>query len=205
MEISIIAAVSMNGVIGRAGTIPWDIKADKEHFKELTTGKISDGKRNAVIMGRRTWQTIGHPLAGRTAIILTRKHNNTLPRSCSVQEGMVLAAGSLAEALCTAEKHGAPVAWIAGGEGVYREALPLCQRLCITEVLANTAGDAYFPDFDKMQYTKEESPLQSCGGNLDGAKVSWRYVTYTRWLLRNLHSSSQALNMQGAFSLPPND
>lgn len=191
-EVAIIAARSINGVIGRSGTVPWSIPDDMRHFKELTMGC-------PVIMGRRTWQSIGHPLHGRTVIVLTRNPRavmQALPsKSLATAAGRtassaiiaqdtstikVFIARSMVEALSIA-KRGHPFGrvWIAGGQSVYQEVLPLCRRLCITEVLSNVEGDTYFPQFDTSLYTAEKGPVQ-CGGTCEGAEAKYRFVTYTR-------------------------
>lgn len=204
-DIAIIAARSRNGVIGRGGAIPWNIPADMKHFKELTCGC-------AVIMGRRTWQSVGHPLSGRTVIVLTHNPNSvmqilpskdgkstggkvtigieasvTVTTALNISQGAVFAACNMDEALSIARDEcpasskqcGAPIVWIAGGESVYSEALPVCGRLCITEVLEDVEGDTYFPAFDKSLYTIEESPVQY-GGTCNGKAAKYRFVTYTR-------------------------
>jgi dihydrofolate reductase len=128
MIVAIIAAMAENRVIGRDGTIPWDIPADRSRFRELTLG-------HPVIMGRRTFETIGRPLPGRTNIILTRQPGYR-PAGC-------LVAPTLQEALAACA--GADEVFVCGGEEVYRLALPLADRIYLTIVHREYAGDTFFP------------------------------------------------------------
>lgn len=139
MRISIIAAVSDNRVIGQGGSLPWRIPADMQHFKRLTMGK-------PVIMGRKTFQTLDKPLSGRKNIILTRSEDYTMP-GCTV-------AHSLEEALEAAE--GADEVMIAGGEAVYRSALPHADRMYLTLVHASFSGDTYFPEWEPAEWREVE-------------------------------------------------
>lgn len=127
MIISIIAAIARNGVIGRDGTIPWRLPADLHHFRELTTG-------HAVIMGRKTYESIGRPLPGRVNIVITRQ---PVYRA----EG-VLIAHSLGMAL---DMAGGREVFIAGGGEIYAQALSIADRLYLTILDADFAGDTLFP------------------------------------------------------------
>lgn len=137
MELSIIAAVGENGVIGREGDLPWHLPADLARFKRRTMG-------HHLLMGRRTWESIGRPLPGRTMVVLTRGE-------IEVPEG-VLAARSLAEATALAEERDDDEAFVTGGAEVYRLALPAADRLYLTRVLARVEGDVRFPDFDPAEW-----------------------------------------------------
>lgn len=127
-EIVLVAAMARNRVIGRAGGMPWHLPADLAHFKALTTG-------HAVIMGRRTFESIGRPLPRRTNIVVSRGRPN-LPES-------VVLAGSLDAAL--EQATGERVMVIGGGE-IYRQALPRADRLELTLIDAVIPGDTRFPD-----------------------------------------------------------
>lgn len=153
--IAIIAVYSQNRVIGRNGIIPWKIKGEQARFRELTMG-------NVVVMGRRTYEEIGRPLPGRMTIVLSK----TKPFS---GENCVTA-GSLAEALLVA---GDRDIYIAGGARLYGEALPLAEKLYITEVECIVEGDMLFPDFDEGQFVIEIE--KRCEG-----EIPYTYVTYTR-------------------------
>lgn len=128
MIISLIAAMSEERVIGRAGQLPWNIPADLTRFKNITMG-------HALVMGRKTFESIGHPLPGRRNIVLSRTLKNV--EGCEV-------ARSLQEAIEAAE--GDEEIFICGGEQVFRDALPLCQRMYLTIIHASFAGDTRFPE-----------------------------------------------------------
>jgi dihydrofolate reductase len=135
MTISLIAAVAEGGVIGRSGGLPWRLPADLARFKRLTMG-------HTLIVGRRTYQSIGSPLPGRTLIVLTR--------TAHFRPAGVGTASSLEEALQRARRD--KEVFIAGGEDVYRQALPLANRLYLTRVGARLEGDTFFPDLDGNQW-----------------------------------------------------
>lgn len=133
MELSIIAAVGEGGVIGRRGDLPWHLPADLARFKRRTLG-------HHLLMGRRTWESIGRALPGRTTVVLSRG-------GVEVPDG-VLVARSLEEAVAMAAAGGDEEAFVAGGAEVYRRALPAADRLYLTRVLARVEGDVRFPDYD---------------------------------------------------------
>src|SRR5215216_4384675 len=122
MRISLIAAVAENGVIGRQGQLPWRLSDDLRRFKRLTMG-------HTIIMGRRTWESIGRALPGRRAVVVTRQDNYP------VRDASVSVVGSIDEALQVAETAGDPEAFIIGGSEVYRAALSRADRLYITIVM----------------------------------------------------------------------
>lgn len=153
--IAVIVAYAQNRIIGRNGQIPWKIKGEQVRFRELTMG-------NVVVMGRRTYEEIGKPLPGRMTIVLS-KTKQFSAENC-------VTAGSLAEAIAMA---GDRDIYIAGGARLYKEALPLAEKLYITEVEAFVEGDTFFPDFDESQFVKEREAR--CEG-----VISYTYVTYTR-------------------------
>jgi len=128
MIISIIVAMAENRVIGRAGSIPWDIPADRRHFRELTMG-------HPIIMGRKTFASIGHRLTGRMNIILTRQEEFQANGCCVAQ--------TLGDALLACS--GADEVFICGGEELYRLALPMTERIYLTVVHGEYGGDAFFP------------------------------------------------------------
>src|SRR5258708_24809911 len=127
MKVSLIVAVSENGVIGDKGKIPWHVREDLQRFKRLTMG-------HPIIMGRKTYESIGKPLPGRTNIVLTRGLNFIAPPE-------VLALASLNAALehCRGQNHDS--AFIIGGSKVYQLALPLADKMFITEVHQHINGD----------------------------------------------------------------
>ncbi|MDX6309635.1 MAG: dihydrofolate reductase [Nocardioidaceae bacterium] len=137
MTVTIMAAVARNGVIGRGGAIPWHLPDDMTRFRQLTMGHV-------LVMGRLTYESIGRPLPGRTTIVVTR--NGGWPEATERPAGLVVAT-SLEEALREAGRLGSET-FIQGGAQVYAEALPLADRLLVTWVDADPAGDTYFPDVD---------------------------------------------------------
>jgi dihydrofolate reductase len=132
MRVSLIAAVAANGVIGLGNDLPWHLPADLRRFKRLTMG-------HHLIMGRRTFDSLGRPLPGRTIVVISRS-----PRSDSAG---IRWAGSLAEALEIAA--GDDEVFIAGGAEIYREALERADRFYLTKIHAEIEGDVIFPDFDE--------------------------------------------------------
>jgi dihydrofolate reductase len=133
MRVALIAAVADNGVIGRGGDLPWRLPADLKHFRRLTMG-------HHLIVGRRTWQSIGKPLTGRRILVLTRKQSTEPPgaESCATLE----------EALTRAAEAGDEEPFIGGGGEIYRLGLPRADRLYLTRVHFEPAGDVYFPPLD---------------------------------------------------------
>ena len=143
-RIALIWAMARNRVIGRGNALPWRLPADLAHFKALTLG-------HPVIMGRKTFESLGRPLPNRTNIVVTRDRNYA-PPDC-------LVAHSLDEALDMANPRvAAPdgLVFVIGGEDLYRQTLPLAQRLYVTEVDADIQGDAYFPEIDRHEWTERE-------------------------------------------------
>lgn len=154
--ISIIVAVAKNGVIGKAGKMPWKIPGEQRQFKELTTGHV-------VIMGRKSFEEIGHPLPDRKNIVVSKT---------KVFSGEnLITAKSLEEALTLAGKE---EIFIAGGAELFQKALPLADRIYITYVdLEVPNGDRFFPDFPKEKYMIVE--LEKLGG-----EIPYRRFLYTK-------------------------
>jgi dihydrofolate reductase len=136
MKVSIIVAISENRVIGRDGGLPWRLGSDLRRFKELTMG-------HHLIMGRKTYESLGRPLPGRTMIVLTRELGY-----CAAAG--VLLARDLDEAIALAVAD--DEVFVIGGAEVYCQALPLADRLYLTLVHADIEGDTYFPEFDARQW-----------------------------------------------------
>lgn len=141
MKLSMIVAVAENGVIGRNNALPWYLPNDLKYFKQTTMGK-------PVIMGRKTYESIGKPLPGRTNIVITRQ-SDYQPEGVKVVSS-VEAARELAESVCLID--GQSEAMIMGGAEIYTLSLPHTDRLYLTEVHAAVEGDAFFPDYDKSQW-----------------------------------------------------
>jgi dihydrofolate reductase len=166
MDIVLLAAVAENGVIGRDNTLPWRLKSDMQHFRAVTMGK-------PVVMGRKTFLSIGKPLGGRTTIVVSRDRSFAAP-------GVVVAA-SLPAALETARgdalRRGADAIIVAGGADIYGQALALATRLAITEVRKQVNGDTYFPVIDRQiwrEMSRSEHPPAA------GDEVPFALVTHER-------------------------
>lgn len=165
--ISLIAAYSNNRVIGKEGALPWRIEGEQKRFKELTTGNI-------VIMGRRTYEEIGKPLPRRITIVVSGTKNFD-SENCYTAE-------SLSEALLLSDRIASPASpdqsggrdiFICGGARLYRESLPLVDKMYITEIDRDIEGDTYFPDFDPLLFFKKVEAAYP-------GDIPYRYVTYTR-------------------------
>lgn len=139
MDIALIVAVAQNGVIGRDGTLPWRLSNDLRYFKSVTMGK-------PIIMGRKTYESIGRPLPGRPNIVVSRNPGFSA-------EGIDVR-DSLEAAIAHAESLGGDEAMIIGGAGLYRDALQIVSRIYLTEIDAEVDGDARFPAFDKAAWTE---------------------------------------------------
>jgi dihydrofolate reductase len=145
--VTLIVAAAENGVIGKAGALPWHLSEDLKRFKRLTLGK-------PCIMGRKTWDSLPRkPLPGRTNIVLTRDPG-------FVADGAVRAA-SFTEALAHARAEHPGEIMVIGGEAVFAAALPEAGRIELTEVHAAVDGDAAMPVFDRREWheVKREGPL----------------------------------------------
>ncbi|MBP5453969.1 MAG: dihydrofolate reductase, partial [Lachnospiraceae bacterium] len=133
--IGLIVAYTRNRVIGNKGQIPWRIKGEQRRFRELTTG-------NVVIMGRKSYEEIGHPLPNRFNIIVSRTEK--------YEDENLITVPSLTEAIEYAKENFPDKdIFLSGGAGIYNEGLPLAEKLFITEVDATILGDTYFPEFDE--------------------------------------------------------
>lgn len=147
MKLSLIVALAENRVIGRDNKLPWYLPNDLKYFKQVTMGK-------PVVMGRKTYESIGRPLPGRANIIITRQADYQ-PRGANESVKVVAsleAARELAESICLID--GQQEAMIIGGAEIYTQALPLVDRMYLTEVHAEVEGDAYFPEFDRSSWKK---------------------------------------------------
>ncbi len=134
-KISLIVAMAENRVIGRGNTLPWHLPADLKHFKRLTTG-------HTIIMGRKTFQSVGKPLPQRRNIVVTR---NEEFRAQGVE-----VAHSLQAALDMAAAE--PEVFVIGGQRLYEAALPVAHRIYLTLIHARIEGDAYFPQVDASRW-----------------------------------------------------
>ncbi|BAN35677.1 dihydrofolate reductase [Sulfuricella denitrificans skB26] len=138
-RISIIAAMARNRVIGIANTLPWRLPEDLKHFKALTLG-------HHILMGRKTYESLGRPLPGRTSVVITRSQDLQVP-GC-------LVANSIAEAVAACNND--DEIFFIGGENLYRQALDVADRIYLTEIKADFSGDAWFPEFDTNLWREAE-------------------------------------------------
>ncbi|MCX8279560.1 dihydrofolate reductase [Phyllobacterium sp. 0TCS1.6C] len=164
--ISFVVAIAQNGVIGRENDLPWRLSTDLKRFKATTMGK-------PIIMGRKTWESLGRPLPGRTNIVVTRDTGFAV-------EG-VIAVRSIDEALLVAGSHAAAdrvdeICIIGGGE-IFRQALNRADRLHVTWVLADIEGDVHFPPIDPAVW-EEKSSEEFPSGEKDSHPT--RHVVYDR-------------------------
>ena len=134
MHVAIVVAMSENRVIGMRNALPWRLPADLRHFRRVTLGKT-------VLMGRKTFESIGHPLEGRKNIVVSRDPH--------FQAGGCLIAPSLDEALACA---GGDEIMVIGGASIYTQALPRTERIHLTLVHAQVEGDAFFPSIDEGEW-----------------------------------------------------
>ena len=137
MKLAIIVAQAENRVIGINNNLPWHLPEDLRYFKQVTMGK-------PIIMGRKTFESIGRPLPGRTNIVITRD-DSYQPENVKVVNSLE-AARELAQSICTID--GCDEAMIIGGAQIYEQALPMADRLYLTQVHADVNGDAWFPAFN---------------------------------------------------------
>jgi dihydrofolate reductase len=166
MDIVLVAAVAENGVIGRGNSLPWRIRSDLKHFRALTLGK-------PVVIGRKTYLSIGKPLAGRTTIVVSRDHN--------FAAAGIVAAASLEAALAAARgdalRRGTNTMVIAGGGEIYTQAMAFAARLAITNVHKQIDGDAHFPFIDPKIWreTAREDHAPA-----EGDEAAFAFVNYER-------------------------
>ncbi|MCF8475978.1 MAG: dihydrofolate reductase [Pseudolabrys sp.] len=166
MKIVLVAAVADNNVIGREGQMPWRLKSDLKHFRALTIGK-------PVVMGRKTYESIGKPLKDRTNIVLTKDLGLIVP-------GGVLATSldaALGFARADAKRRGVDEIMVIGGSDVFSAAMPLAQRLEITHVHSSPEGDVLFPPINPKLW-RETSHRKYDAGPDDSA--SFTVATYLR-------------------------
>ena len=133
MIVTIIVAVAENSVIGNNNELLWRLRDDMKNFKRLTTGHF-------VLMGRKTFESIGKPLKERTNIVITRNTDFSFPG--------IITANSVETALQYASAHGAEELFIIGGAEIYRKLLPVAGKMYYTRVKALPEGDAYFPEIN---------------------------------------------------------
>nr|AIA16560.1 Dihydrofolate reductase [uncultured bacterium] len=164
MRISLIAAVAENGIIGRSGTLPWRLSDDLRRFKQLTIG-------HTIIMGRRTWESIGRALPGRRTVVVSRNAD------FRTNIDGVATATSLDKALELAAAAGDEEAFIVGGAELYRESLSRANRLYLTRVCAAVDGDTSFPNIEWNNWQLVESEDHDAN---EKNEFAYRFETYDR-------------------------
>lgn len=165
--LTLVVAVADNGVIGRGDALPWHISGDLKRFRAITWGK-------PILMGRRTFQSIGRPLPGRTSIVITREAGFAVPEGVIVVPSLEVALTAGRE---EARRLGVEEMAVIGGAQIYAQALPLAARLRLTQVHGQPAGDVHFPPLDLADWreTFREGPIQ---GEKD--EYPFSFVDYER-------------------------
>ncbi len=166
VTLTLVAAVAQNGVMGRDGALPWHLPGDLKHFRQTTMG-------HPLLMGRRTYQSIGRPLPGRESVVLT--HDTSF-----AADGIHVAhdvASGLALATTLAQRMGVSEIMVVGGGVLYEALISSASRLIITEVVADVSGDVLFPPIEPaLWHLAARSELQR--GPRDD--FGWRHASYTR-------------------------
>jgi dihydrofolate reductase len=143
MSLNLIAARSLNNVIGNNSEIPWKAKGEQKLFKRITMD-------STLIMGRKTFESIGRPLPGRSTIIISRNQDLVIP-DCEV-------AGSLEKAIQSANLTNKPV-FVTGGGEIYAQALPLATEVHLTTIQCEVDGNIFFPDFPVSEFKLLEEEM----------------------------------------------
>lgn len=157
-SLTLIVAYSTNRAIGRDNALPWKLPGDLAHFKRSTLG-------HPIIMGRKTWDSLGRPLPGRANIVISRNPDFTAAGATVVPtlQAAIDACGDVTEA------------FVIGGAQIYAQALPLAQRVLATEVHADVEGDAFFPLLPSFQWKEVSREPQPAENGYD-----YDFVTYQR-------------------------
>lgn len=160
-RLTLIAAVARNRAIGLNNQLPWHLPEDLKHFRNVTRG-------HPVIMGRKTWESLPdsfRPLPGRLNLVMSRQKDYEAPGARKVD--------SLSEALAVVSNT--PEAFVIGGAELYAQALPQANRLILTEVETDVAGDAWFPEFDRTLWLESSREV-----HVSQQGLTFAFVTYER-------------------------
>jgi dihydrofolate reductase len=157
-RVYLVAAVAANGIIGANGRLPWHLPEDLRHFKQLTLG-------HPVIMGRRTWESLGRALPGRENIVVSRSPGYEAPGAA------VAISLEAALALCAGES----MAFVIGGTRLFEDALALADGLVMTEIHKDYPGDTWFPQYDRSRWRESQREAHTAG---DGMRFD--FVLYER-------------------------
>ncbi|MBB1594524.1 dihydrofolate reductase [Achromobacter sp. UMC46] len=157
-SLTLIVAYSDNRVIGRDNTLPWKLPGDLAHFKRSTLG-------HPIVMGRKTWDSLGRPLPGRANIVISRNPDFVAPGATVVTtlDAAIAACGDVEQA------------FVIGGAQIYAQALPLARRVLATEVHAQVDGDAFFPLLPAFQWKETARDAQPAENG-----YGYDFVTYER-------------------------
>jgi dihydrofolate reductase len=158
-RVSLVVAMDRNRVIGHRGKIPWHLSDDLKRFKALTMG-------HHIIMGRKTWESIGRALPGRTSVVITRDP--------AYRAAGATAVASLAQALALAQDDSE--AFVIGGAQIYRAALPLARRIYLTQLQAEYPGDTFFPLLEPHEWHESAREHHAA----QGAQPAWDFVICER-------------------------
>ncbi len=165
MKISAVVAMAHNNVIGRENGLPWHLSADLKMFKKRTMG-------HHIIMGRKTYESIGKPLPGRTSVIITRDKSYFQP-GCKI-------AYSIEEALKIAHENGDDEAMIIGGGTIYKDSLAYCDKIYLTEIETEISdGDTFFPEINPAEWVEVKRENFSAD---DKNPYNYSFVEYERRL-----------------------
>jgi dihydrofolate reductase len=156
--LTLVVAYSDNRVIGRDNALPWKLPGDLAHFKRTTLG-------SPIIMGRKTWESLGRPLPGRTNVVVSRNADYAAPGAvvATTLQAAIDACGNV------------PHAYVIGGAQIYEQAIPLAQRVIATEVHAHVEGDAFFPGLAAAQWREASREAQPQENGYD-----YDFVVYER-------------------------
>ena len=157
-RVYLVAAVASNGIIGAKGRLPWHLPEDLKHFKKLTLG-------HPIVMGRRTWESLGKALPGRENIVVTRTPGYEAPGAA------VAASLEAALALCAGES----IVFVIGGTELFEAALPVASGLVLTEIQRPYEGDTRFPDYDRSRWREAQREAHTAA-----AGTRYDFVLYER-------------------------
>ncbi|MEN2507141.1 dihydrofolate reductase [Stutzerimonas stutzeri] len=165
IPLAMIAALAEQHVIGRDNIMPWHLPADLKHFKAMTLGK-------PIIMGRKTWDSLGRPLPGRLNLVVSRQPDLQLEGA----ETFTDLDSALTRAEQWAREQGVDELMLIGGAQLYAQALPQAQRLYLTRIEASPEGDAFFPDYDQAEWQCIDSQAHPA----EGDAPAYRFETWQR-------------------------
>ena len=165
IPLAMIAALAEQHVIGRDNIMPWHLPADLKHFKAMTLGK-------PIIMGRKTWDSLGRPLPGRLNLVVSRQPDLQLEGA----ETFTDLDSALTRAEQWAREQGVDELMLIGGAQLYAQALPRAQRLYLTRIEASPEGDAFFPDYDQAEWERVDSQAHPA----EGDAPAYRFETWQR-------------------------